>query len=129
MMDPVKKPGLILYAHGARDPRWAEPFEGLLRRVRDKAPALPAALAYLDYLKPDLTTAVQALVRQGVEDVRIVPLFFGRGGHLRADFPRQVDAVKRANPTLTFEIAEAAGESEPIIEALADFALAPLRRT
>ena len=30
--------GLILFAHGARDPRWAEPFESLAGRLRKAVP-------------------------------------------------------------------------------------------
>ena len=32
--------GLILFAHGARDPRWAEPFERLKRKVEAARPGL-----------------------------------------------------------------------------------------
>ena len=119
----MAKQGLILYAHGARDPRWAEPFLRLLNRIREKRPSLPAELAFLDYLEPNLMTAVQGLVQQGCDQVRIVPLFFGRGGHLREDLPHQLQAVGEALPQVGFDIAEAAGEADPVIEALADFAL------
>jgi len=116
-------PGLILYAHGARDPRWAEPFERLLSRLHQRQPELPVTLAYLEHMSPDLTTAAHALASRGVVRIRIVPLFFGRGGHLRDDFPAQVDAARAAVPGITFEIVSAAGEDPAIIEALADFAL------
>jgi sirohydrochlorin cobaltochelatase len=116
-------PGLILYAHGARDPRWAEPFERLLSRLHERKPELPATLAYLEHMSPDLTTATRALASRGVVRIRIVPLFFGRGGHLRDDFPAQVDAARAAVPGITFEIVSAAAEDPAIIEALADFAL------
>ena len=29
---------IVLFAHGARDPRWAEPFEAVAGRVRAAAP-------------------------------------------------------------------------------------------
>ena len=29
----------------------------------------------------------------GVRRIRVVPMFFGRGGHLREDFPRQLAAA------------------------------------
>jgi sirohydrochlorin cobaltochelatase len=119
----MERRALVLYAHGARDPRWAEPFERLLARVRDQRPELPSALAFLDYLKPDLMTAVQGLVHEGAERIRIVPLFFGRGGHLREDFPLQLEAVRAAFPRTAFDIAEAAGEADAIQDALAAFAL------
>ena len=42
-MNPAK-PGLILFAHGARDPRWAIPFEAVAERVRKDLPNLLDAL-------------------------------------------------------------------------------------
>ncbi|HEY3178908.1 MAG TPA: CbiX/SirB N-terminal domain-containing protein [Casimicrobiaceae bacterium] len=117
---------VILYAHGARDARWAEPFERLLRRLREKRPDVLAALAFLDYLEPDLKTAAQALAAEGITSIRIVPLFFGRGGHLRDDFPKQLTAVQAALPQVQFEVLQAAGEAPEVLEALADFALSGL---
>ena len=117
---------VILYAHGARDPRWAEPFERLLARLHEKRPELPAALAYLDYLQPDLKSAAQALAAQGISAIRIVPLFFGRGGHLRDDFPKQMTAAQAALPHVQFEVVGAAGEAPIVLDALAEFALSGL---
>jgi sirohydrochlorin cobaltochelatase len=122
-MVEMDRRALILYAHGARDPRWAEPFERLLLRIREKRPELPAALAFLDYIEPDLKSSAQALATQGVTTIRVVPLFFGRGGHLREDFPKQMAAAQAALPQVKFEVVEAAGEASEVLEALADFAL------
>ena len=80
-------------------------------------------LAYLEHMSPDLTAAARALASRGVDRIRIVPLFFGRGGHLREDFPLQAAAARAAVPGIAFEIISAAGEDPAIIEALADFAL------
>jgi len=114
---------VILFAHGARDPRWAEPFERLLLRVREKRPQLPVALAFLDYIEPDLRSSAQALAAQGITTIRIVPLFFGRGGHLREDLPEQIAAARAALPQVQFEVSEAAGEAPDVLDALADFVL------
>jgi sirohydrochlorin cobaltochelatase len=115
---------LIVFAHGARDPRWAAPFDRLLARLRERRPDVPAALAFLEHLQPDLVSAARALAGQGVRRIRIVPLFFGRGGHLREDLPRIVAQARDAAPGVEFEITPAAGEDATVIEALADFALA-----
>jgi len=115
--------GLILYVHGARDPRWAEPFRRLRDIVSLKATDCVVMLAFLDYLQPDLATVARELSSQGIANARIVPMFFGRGGHLRDDLPKQLELAKRSAPALAFTITRAAGESEAVLEALAAFAL------
>ena len=58
--------GLVLFAHGARDPQWREPFERLAGKVRAARPDLAVSLAFLELMTPDLATATDALVAQGV---------------------------------------------------------------
>lgn len=118
--------GVVLFAHGARDARWAEPFERLRTRIEARRPDLAVALAFLESMEPDLAGAVRALADRGVARIRIVPLFFGRGGHLRDDFPHHVARAQAAAPSVTLDVAPAAGEDPAVIEALADFALADL---
>lgn len=118
--------GIVLFAHGARDRRWAEPFEKLRELLRARRPDIEIELAFLEHMTPDLATVATALAARGVRKVRIVPLFFGRGGHLRNDFPLQVTRAQAAAPAIVFEIAEAAGEDPAVIDALADFALSGL---
>jgi len=119
----MPKQGLVLFAHGARDPRWAEAFEAVADRIRTLRPDLPVTLAFLDYLTPDLAAALRAQAAQGVDRVRLVPLFFGRGGHLREDFPVILEAARAAVPGVDVDVTEAAGESGAIQAALAQFAL------
>ena len=118
-----ERTAIILYAHGARDPRWAEPFERLRERIAAQVPECPVVLAYLEHREPDLSTAFRDVHRQGARHVRLVPLFFGRGGHLRDDFPKQLEEARRTVPGLTIEVTEAAGENERVLDALATFSL------
>jgi len=125
----TSKRGLILYVHGARDRRWAEPFERLRTMVAARAPEVNVAVAFLEHLAPNLAGAAAAMAAQGVDRIRVAPLFFGRGGHLREDFPRQLDAARAAAPTALFEVTEAAGENAEVLQALARFVLeAPAAR-
>lgn len=118
-----KKSGLILYVHGARDPRWAEPFRRLRDLVARQAPDSAVMLAFLDYLEPDLATVARQLSALGIEQARLVPMFFGRGGHLRDDLPKQLELASQAAPALAVTVTEAAGESEAVLDALAAFAI------
>jgi sirohydrochlorin cobaltochelatase len=115
--------GLILYVHGARDPRWAEPFERLREKVAGRARGVPVTVAFLEHRAPDLAQAAADLAAQGADRIRVVPMFFGRGGHLRDDFPRQLAAARERVPGVRFEVTEAAGESDAVLVALAAFAL------
>jgi sirohydrochlorin cobaltochelatase len=116
--------GLILYVHGARDPRWAEPFHRLRDKVAARAPTSRVVVAFLDHIEPSLAQAAAAMAAEGVTRIRVVPLFFGRGGHLREDFPRQLAAARATALAVEFDITEAAGENEAVLDALAAFAVA-----
>src|SRR6185295_16301903 len=39
---------IVLFAHGARDPSWAEPFHRMVERLRQKQPATRIELAFLE---------------------------------------------------------------------------------
>ena len=116
------KPGLILFGHGSRDARWAEPFERLAARVRAHGGA-EVRLAYLESLVPNLATAAEELVAGGARSIHIVPLFFGQGGHVRRDLPLQVEALRRRHPGVNFLCATAIGEDDAVLDALADYCL------
>jgi sirohydrochlorin cobaltochelatase len=119
--------GVLMFAHGARDPRWAEPFVKIAERVRAAAPGVPVELAFLELMAPDLREGVRRLVACGVRRIRIVPLFFGPGGHLRTDVPRLVAEEMAANPGLTIELAPAAGEDPSVADAIAGYCLQHVR--
>jgi len=118
--------GIVLFAHGARDARWAEPFVRLRALVTARRPDAQVALAFLEHMAPDLADATRELAALGVTRLRVVPLFFGRGGHLREDFPGHVARAQAAVPGLVIEVTEAAGESDAVLAALADFVVAGL---
>lgn len=111
--------GLILFAHGARDARWAAPFHRLAEKVAAARPDVPVRLAFLDFMQPDLETAAEALVASGCEALRIVPVFFGQGGHLREDVPRVVAAVRARHPSVAVQVLEAIGENDAVLAQIA----------
>jgi sirohydrochlorin cobaltochelatase len=114
---------LILFAHGARDPRWTAPFERVLERVARAAPGRSPMLAYLEFIAPNLPSAIAQQVARGHRSIRIVPLFLGQGGHVRADVPRLIEAARAAQPGVAIELARSAGEDDGVVDALAAFAL------
>lgn len=120
--------GLILFAHGARDARWREPFERLVRKVEAARPDLAVALAFLELMQPDLVTAAGALAARGCRTLRVVPVFLGQGGHVREDLPEAVNVVRERYPDLDIELRIAVGEDDAVLDQIVATAVAGLPR-
>ena len=117
------KRGLLLFAHGARDPRWALPFEDVARRVRQSEPNLSVELAFLEFMAPDLATAGRVLAARGCAHVDVVPLFLGAGGHVRKDLPALLQALGAECPSVRWQLSPAIGEIDSVVDAMAQAAL------
>ena len=115
--------GVLLFAHGARDPRWAEPFEDVARRVREREPALAVQLAFLEFMAPTLREAGEMLVGACCTRIDVIPLFLGAGGHVRKDLPALLAELSAAYPQIRWRLQRAIGEADSVIEAMAHAAL------
>jgi sirohydrochlorin cobaltochelatase len=118
---------IILLAHGARDSRWGEPFLRVADRVRRAAPDVPVEVAYLEHLHPGLVEAARRLASRGTKSIRVVPIFFGRGGHLRVEVPRLVAEAMGALPGVAIDITLPAGDDDAVQDAVASFCLRAAR--
>jgi len=109
------KEGVVLVAHGSRDPEWSRPFERLAAALEKRLPAAAVALAYLEH-GPSVEEALAVLVAKGVGAIRVVPVFLGAGGHVKQDIPKLVAA---ARPAVPVTIDQPIGEQAALIEAIA----------
>lgn len=108
--------GIVLFAHGSRDPGWARPFEKIAAELSRRLPEAEIRLAYLEIMRPSLDEALADLVAKKVQAVRVVPLFLGFGGHVKEDLPRLIAA---ANLPVKITIDPPVGEQAAVIEAIA----------
>lgn len=115
--------GVILFAHGSRDPLWRLPIDAVAQRMRAQHPGLPVAVAFLELTEPDLPHTVEALMKQGVAHVRIVPMFLGVGRHAREDLPELVQGLTEAYPQMSFELLPAIGEHPAMTALMAEIAV------
>jgi sirohydrochlorin cobaltochelatase len=121
--------GIVLFAHGSRDPEWGEPVQRLAGIVAKRDADASVITAFLEHLSPPLEQAIATLAARGVDDVTVVPVFIAQGGHLKQDLPRIVAAIRETHPELSIRLAPAMGESSAVLEAMADFASAASRGT
>ncbi|WP_246100539.1 sirohydrochlorin chelatase [Tepidimonas alkaliphilus] len=120
---PPAADGLLLLAHGARDPAWAAPFERVVAHVRAAQPALAVQLAFLERLTPNPAQAGATLAAAGCRHVVVLPLFLGSGGHVQRDVPQRVAALVSAHPGVRWTLAPTVGNDELLVQALASIAL------
>lgn len=118
---------LVLFAHGARSASWAEPFERLREMVKLRAaasePDLDVSLAFLELMSPRLQDQVASLAAQGFDDVTVVPVFLGQGGHVLRDLPLILDEMRLAHPGMKIQAVGAVGEDPTVLQAMTDYCI------
>jgi sirohydrochlorin cobaltochelatase len=126
MASLVTPRGIVLFAHGSRDPLWRRPVEAVAERIRALDPDVTVTCAYLELTEPDLTVAVAALVRSGVRAITVLPMFLGVGKHAREDLPVLVARLRGSHPEVAFTLPPAVGEDARLLDLLAHIALNPV---
>jgi sirohydrochlorin cobaltochelatase len=115
--------GIVLFAHGARDPEWARPFMDVCAMVRSRRPEYPIELAYLEIMGPTLEEAIASLVERGAPAITVFPLFMAQGGHLKQDVPRILDAIRAQFPNVPIALEPPIGEAKEVLEAIVRWVL------
>jgi sirohydrochlorin cobaltochelatase len=115
---------IVLFAHGSRDPAWAEPFLRLKTHIGERLAGIPVELAFLEQMAPTLPDAIGALADRGVERITVVPLFMAQGSHLRLQLPQIVAQAGTRNPGVVVRTSAAIGDVDSLLQAIADWAIA-----
>ena len=118
---------LVLFAHGARDPRWAEPFRRLQQITQAQMSDVAVSLAFLELMEPRLPELVKQLVQDGCREVTVVPVFFGQGGHVLRDLPVMVDQLRLDYPEVAIKAVAAVGEDAEVLNAIARYCIGSLK--
>ena len=113
--------GLILFAHGARDPEWAEPFRDISKRIAATRDDLAVRLAFLEFQTPTLADVIADLAARGHTSIHIAPLFMAQGGHLKNDVPKLLAETRSRHPALKLELLPAIGDIADLRQAIAEW--------
>lgn len=110
---------LILFAHGARDPEWANPMRRVQAAIRQRMSTTPVELAFLEFMAPTLPEQAAELIARGANKIVVMPMFIARGGHLKKETPEMLEALRTAYPNVEFSLGNAIGEHEMVVQAMA----------
>lgn len=122
-MNTASSTGIVLFAHGSRDPLWRAPIDAVAHAMAASDPECVVRCAFLEMTTPDLPTTVQELASMGLQHVRIVPMFLGVGRHAREDLPELVSQLRLEHPDMQVELMAAVGEHPAMTRLMADIAL------
>lgn len=115
--------GIVLFAHGSRDPLWRVPIEAVALQIRVRQPDTPVLCAYLEMCPPTLSQAASTLIASGARQIRVFPLFLGVGKHAREDLPLLMAQLRAEHPDVIIELLPAAGEYGQLTSLMAEIAL------
>lgn len=118
-----KDTGIVLFAHGSRDPLWRAPIDAVAHAIAAHSPTAVVRCAFLELTSPDLPTVVDELVSLGLERVRILPMFLGVGRHAREDLPELVTQLRAQHPSLALTLMPSVGEHPAMTALMAEIAL------
>ncbi|PWI09910.1 cobalamin biosynthesis protein CbiX [Streptomyces sp. NWU339] len=111
----MRRPVLLVIAHGSRDPRHAATVHALVRRVRSLRPGLRVETGFLDFTIPSVPGVLESLAAEGVRDVVALPLLLTRAFHAKADIPA---VLAEAPARLRVRQADVLGPSPLLLAAL-----------
>jgi sirohydrochlorin cobaltochelatase len=94
------KTALILFAHGARDPEWANPMRRVQAAVRQQQPDVPVELAFLEFMAPTCPSvrSPRWCLPAARRKIVVMPMFIARGGHLKRDAPEMLAMLRSTYP-------------------------------
>jgi sirohydrochlorin cobaltochelatase len=120
------KKGIVLFGHGARDAAWAQPFWRIRELIAGRHPSVPVEAGFLELMRPTFDEAVATLAQSGVREIVVVPIFMAAGSHVKKDLPQLAAAAMERHPDVRITLAAPVGEAEPVLAAMADYALGAL---
>ena len=115
-----RAPAFVLFAHGARDPRWSRTLAALAAALEHRHPGGTVRTAFLELQAPSLEQALDSLAAEGLDEIRIVPVFWAAGGHVNEDLPRMVAEARRRHPQLAIAVLPVLSELPGMLEFIAD---------
>jgi sirohydrochlorin cobaltochelatase len=125
-----EKTALILFAHGARDARWAQPLARLRAELVRLRPQMRIEVAFLDLQAPGLPETLAGIAADGIAHIHVAPVFWSMGGHIATDLPALIDAFRTQHPGTRVEVlpvlAELPGMNDFLARAMLSLARLPL---
>lgn len=119
----MPRPALLLIAHGSRHDDANADLRHVAAELRRRGQEIVEA-SFLELAEPTIAEAGAACVRQGAEQVILVPYFLSAGVHVRRDLADACRVLSERFPVARFQLAEPLGRHPLLIDVVLERARA-----
>ena len=103
------KTAVIILGHGSRSGGADEAIKQIAAGVRRAGDFVSVEHAFLQYVQPALPEALETCIRQGANNVVIVPFFMQAGAHVTRHIPDLLEKAKKRHPEVTIAVTDYVG--------------------
>lgn len=89
---------IVILGHGSRRQEANEEVLLLGEMVQSKHPEWKVAVAFVEFAQPSIEDTLERLYQQGIEEVKIVPMFLTVGNHLHQGLPKRLGLFQEKFP-------------------------------
>src|SRR4051812_10340149 len=95
---------LLIAAHGSRDEAGIDEFWALADAWQRLRPDRLQAAGFLEFERPTIGEAIDALVQRGARRVVVVPAMLTAAGHVKNDLPGEIHESRARHPAVAFHM-------------------------
>ena len=121
--------GVLICGHGSRAKIAEEEFSLLAKSLKERHPSLKIDYGFLEYSAPNMHTALDNLLAQGVTTIHAVPGMLFAATHAKNDIPSVLTTYQEKHPELTIKYGQELGLHEEMILAFQQRILEALNLT
>ena len=114
------KRAVVLVGHGSKLQGSDEALNRVLASLRKKEPETFFQAAFLDVQPPCIPEGIEFCIKQGAEEVIVIPYFVQAGKHVVQDIPRIVSEAQVKYPNKIIRLGEYIGFDERVVSIISD---------
>jgi sirohydrochlorin cobaltochelatase len=96
---------LLIAGHGSRDESGVDEFQAFAEAWQALRPDRLQASGFLEFARPTIGEAIDALVDRGARRITVVPAMLMAAGHVKNDVPSEIQEGRLRHPAIAFAMA------------------------
>ena len=107
---------IIYIGHGSRKAEGNAQFIHFVQAVMKELPYEKQEVAFLELTTPTISETLEKLIKEGVNNVLIVPVLLFSATHHKRDIPMELQQIKRKYPHVSFTMTDPFGVNDYMVQ-------------